>query len=87
MSAKKTAKKAVKKAPVKKTAKVARKVARKVAKKPTKVSAKATAGKAAPTFEEIATAAFLKHLNRQATGIPTDPTADWLEAERELRGA
>jgi hypothetical protein len=70
MPAKKTARKATAKTPTKKFA------ARKSAAKP----------KPAPTFEEIATAAFLNHLHRRAAGLPDDPTADWLEAERSLRG-
>ena len=91
MPAKKTAKKAAKKAAkktVKKTTatKAIKKVARKAAKKAPKKAAKPSTRKPDPTFEDIATAAFLKHLNRRAAGLPDDPTADWLEAERELRG-
>jgi hypothetical protein len=41
----------------------------------------------APTSEEVATAAYYKHLQRRAAGLPDDPAADWLEAERELRRA
>jgi len=82
-AAKKAAKKAVKKTTAKKAAKkVTTKKAAKKAAKPTQ----APAQKPEVTFEEIATAAFLKHLNRRAAGLPDDPTADWLEAERELRG-
>ncbi len=85
-TAKKVAKKPTKKAPAKKTAaKTAKKVARKATKKAAK-TAKASPAKPAPTFEEIATVAFLKHLNRLAAGLPDDPTGDWLEAERELLG-
>jgi len=89
-AAKKAARKAVSKTVKKTAAKAAEKPVRKAPGKTAKASAKrvkASAAKKAPTFEEIATAAFLKHLKRAGAGIPDDPTADWLEAERELRGA
>jgi L-lactate utilization protein LutC len=87
MPAKKAAKKTAKKVAKKAVKKTASKVAKKTAKKAAKKAAKAPVSKKPdPTFEEIATAAFLKHLKRRAEGLPDDPTADWLEAERELRG-
>ena len=39
---------------------------------------------AAPSYEQIATRAYFIALER---GFQTDPLADWLLAERELRGA
>ncbi len=90
MPARKTAAKGAAKAPAKTPAKAA---AKSPAKAPAKPAAKApakgarkTASKPALTFDEIAKAAYLIHLRRVASGQPDDPTADWLEAERQLKG-
>jgi len=89
MAAKKAAKKAAaKKSAADETTTAAAKPAAKKAtarESPAKTVAGAAASKPVPTFEEIATAAFLNHLRRRAAGLPDDPTADWLEAERVLR--
>ena len=85
-TAKKVVKKAAKPAAKKVTAKkVVKKAAKPAAKAPAK-GARKTASKPALTFDEIAKAAYLIHLRRVASGQPDDPTADWLEAERQLKG-
>ncbi len=84
MPAKKNAAKGAAKAPAQTPAKAAAKPAAK-AKAPAKGARRASA-KPALTFDEIAKAAYLIHLRRVASGQPDDPTADWLEAERQLKG-
>jgi hypothetical protein len=82
MAAKKTAQKSAK-APAaastpKKTA--TKKAATKTAKKAAPKAAKTPA----PTFDDIARAAYLIYRRRTELGLPGNSGSDWLEAEREL---
>jgi hypothetical protein len=83
--AKKPAVKPVKKTAAKKTARAVRKTARKTIRKAAaKTTKTAVSTPARPTINDVATAAYYKHLHRRAAGLPDDPAADWYEAEREL---
>jgi hypothetical protein len=84
-AARKAAPKATKDATDKAPAKPAKKAAKKTAPKPPKPPA-SQAAKPAPSFDEIAKAAYLIHLQRAAAGLPDNPTEDWLQAERQLLG-
>ena len=95
---KKTAKKkAAKKAPAAKKKNAPRRPAavraRATAATPVRVMTRRTAGRSevigvigSVTTEDIALKAYYLAERRRHLGVPGDPEADWLQAERELRG-
>jgi hypothetical protein len=85
MAAKKTAQKSAKAPAAAITPKAAKKtVTKKAATKTAKKAAPKAAKTPAPTFDDIARAAYLIYRRRTELGLPGNSGSDWAEAEREL---